>query len=123
MEGYSTLETVENAPLPFFTSTDAGQIVNRLSQDLGVIDMELPLAGLILANNFCLAIIQAIFICISTSYFTVLLPFVLIAMYVLQKYYLSTSRQIRLLDLEAKAPLYSNFLETLSGLITIRAFG
>lgn len=41
----------------------------------------------------------------------------------LQKFYLRTSRQIRLLDLEAKSPLYSHFIETLSGLTTIRAFG
>jgi ATP-binding cassette subfamily C (CFTR/MRP) protein 1 len=117
------LETVENAPLSFFTSTDAGQVVNRFSQDLSVIDMELPLAGLVLAHNFCMAIIGAIFICISTSYFAIVLPFVLIITYILQKFYLHTSRQIRLMDLEAKAPLYSNFLETLSGLVTIRAFG
>jgi ATP-binding cassette subfamily C (CFTR/MRP) protein 1 len=117
------LETVENAPLSFFTSTDAGQIVNRFSQDLSVIDLELPLAGLILANNSCMTIIQAIFICISASYFAIVLPFVLIVIYILQKFYLRTSRQIRLMDLEAKAPLYSNFLETLSGLVTIRAFG
>ncbi|KAI9647609.1 hypothetical protein NHQ30_003994 [Ciborinia camelliae] len=37
-------------------------------------------------------------------------------------FYLRTSRQIRLLDLEAKSPLYSHFLETLSGLAHIRAF-
>jgi ATP-binding cassette subfamily C (CFTR/MRP) protein 1 len=117
------LETIENAPLSFFTSTDDGQIVNRFSQDLSVLDMELPVAGLILANNFCESIIQAIFICISTSYFAIVLPFVMIMIYVLQKFYLRTSRQIRLTDLEAKAPLYSNFLETLSGLVTIRAFG
>lgn len=42
---------------------------------------------------------------------------------VLQKFYLRTSRQMRLLDLEAKSPLYSHFIETLSGLTTIRAFG
>jgi len=42
---------------------------------------------------------------------------------VIQKYYLRTSRQIRLLDLQAKAPLYSHFIESLSGLVTIRAFG
>ena len=30
---------------------------------------------------------------------------------------------MRLLDLEAKSPLYSHFLESLSGLVTIRAFG
>lgn len=42
---------------------------------------------------------------------------------VIQKYYLRTSRQVRLLDLEAKSPLYSHFIESLSGLVTIRAFG
>lgn len=41
----------------------------------------------------------------------------------MQKYYLRTSRQLRLLDLEAKSPLYSHFIESLSGLVTIRAFG
>jgi ATP-binding cassette, subfamily C (CFTR/MRP), member 1 len=117
------LKTVENAPLSFFTSTDYGQIVNRFSQDLSVIDMELPIAGLILAHNVCLAIIQAVLICISTSYFAAVLPFVSFAVYILQNFYLRTSRQIRLMDLEAKAPLYSNFLETLTGLVTIRAFG
>jgi len=45
------------------------------------------------------------------------------ALYVLQKFYLRTSRQIRYLDLEAKSPLYTHFTETLSGLATIRAFG
>jgi ATP-binding cassette, subfamily C (CFTR/MRP), member 1 len=41
---------------------------------------------------------------------------------VIQKYYLRTSRQVRLLDLESKSPLYSHFIESLSGLVTIRAF-
>jgi ATP-binding cassette subfamily C (CFTR/MRP) protein 1 len=36
---------------------------------------------------------------------------------------LRTSRQVRLLVLEAKAPLYTHFIESLSGLVTIRAFG
>jgi ATP-binding cassette subfamily C (CFTR/MRP) protein 1 len=117
------LTAVENAPLSFFTSTDTGQIVNRFSQDLSVIDMELPLAGFILANNVCMAILQVVFICLSASYFAIVLPFVAIVVYILQKFYLRTSRQIRLMDLEAKAPLYTNFLETLSGLVTIRAFG
>lgn len=30
---------------------------------------------------------------------------------------------MRILDLEAKSPLYSHFIESLSGLVTIRAFG
>jgi len=117
------LGAVENAPLSFFTSTDTGNIVNRFSQDLSVIDAELPIAGLIVVNNIFLTIIQAVLICISASYFSIALPIVLFIMYLVQKFYLRTSRQIRLIDLKAKAPLYSHFLETLSGLVTIRAFG
>lgn len=41
----------------------------------------------------------------------------------LQVYYLRTSRQVRLLDIEAKSPLVTHFLETVSGSTTIRAYG
>lgn len=50
-------------------------------------------------------------------------PIILIAIYLIQRFYLRTSRQIRLLDLETKSPLYSQFMECLNGLATIRAFG
>lgn len=36
---------------------------------------------------------------------------------------IETSRQLRHLDLEAKSPLYTQFSETLNGVVTIRAFG
>lgn len=50
------------------------------------------------------------------------IPFLIVAVYALQHVYLRTSRQLRLLDLETRSPLYSHFLETLDGLATIRAF-
>lgn len=43
-------------------------------------------------------------------------------LYFIQAYYLRTSRQVRLLDIEAKAPLYTHSLETIQGISTIRAF-
>ena len=51
------------------------------------------------------------------------IPFVLIAIYSIQSVYLRTSRQIRFMDLEAKAPIYSHFIEVGEGVATIRAFG
>jgi ABC-type multidrug transport system fused ATPase/permease subunit len=42
---------------------------------------------------------------------------------VLQKFYLRTSRQMRILDLEAKSPLFTQFLDLLQGLANVRAFG
>ena len=49
--------------------------------------------------------------------------FLIIAVFILQHFYLRTSRQLRLLDLETKSPLYSHFLESINGLTTIQAFG
>lgn len=43
--------------------------------------------------------------------------------YYLQKFYLRTSRQLRFLDLNATAPLYNHFIETVDGAATIQAFG
>jgi len=60
---------------------------------------------------------------VGTIYAAISFPIVLLALYLVQKFYLRTSRQLRLMDLEAKAPLYTLFEETLRGLSTIRAFG
>jgi ATP-binding cassette, subfamily C (CFTR/MRP), member 1 len=51
------------------------------------------------------------------------LPLVLILLYVVGKFYLKTSRPLREIDLEAKAPVYSHLSETVDGIETIRAFG
>lgn len=117
------LNTVMSAPMSFFATTDTGNIVNRFSQDIQMIDAQLPIALLNTAANTFMCVAQAIMI-IPASYWLVLAyPFLFGALYAVQKYYLRTSRQLRFLDLEAKSPIYSQFLESLSGLATIRAFG
>lgn len=42
------------------------------------------------------------------------IPFLFLVLYFLQKLYLRTSRQVRLLDIEKRANVLSNFLETVS---------
>ena len=54
---------------------------------------------------------------------SITIPFLIIVIFILQHIYLRTSRQLRLLDLESRSPLYSHFLESINGLATIRAFG
>jgi ATP-binding cassette, subfamily C (CFTR/MRP), member 1 len=119
----SLLRTVMNAPLSFFTRTDSGMTLNRFSQDMGLVDNDLPFSFIDTLFSTWTVLVIAGLISASASYFLATVPFTLVALYAIQKYYLRTSRQIRLLDLEAKAPLYSHFQETLSGLASIRAFG
>ncbi|KGO51212.1 ABC transporter, integral membrane type 1 [Penicillium expansum] len=116
------LKTVLDSPLSFFHSTDVGQTTNRFSQDLQLIDMELPLAVLNTILTFFTCVAQMVVICVSTSYIAATVPACLLAFYFIQRFYLRTSRQIRYLDIEAKAPLISHFLDTLNGLVTIRSF-
>ncbi|KAK0389505.1 hypothetical protein NLU13_3080 [Sarocladium strictum] len=118
----SLLTAVMNAPLSFFGSTDTGAIISRFSQDMQLIDAELPIAFLNVASNVFVVVAQAIMILPASYWLALTFPFLVGVLYATQKYYLRTSRQMRLLDLEAKTPLYSQFLETLGGLATIRAF-
>ncbi|KAF4630786.1 hypothetical protein G7Y89_g7350 [Cudoniella acicularis] len=117
------LKTVLNSPMSFFSTTDSGETLNRFSQDLQLIDMDLPLAALNTFATFILCIAQIVIIGVSSIYAPIAFPIILLALFFIQKFYLRTSRQLRMLDLEAKSPLYSQFLECLSGLVTIRAFG
>jgi len=70
-----------------------------------------------------MAISQAGLIASGSYYMTATLPFLILGIFILQKVYLRTSRQLQFLDLEARSPIYSHFLETLDGLVTLRAFG
>ena len=120
---WQLLKTVLAAPMSFFSATDTGITLNRFSQDLQLIDMELPIAALNFFTVLVLCIAQITFIAFASKYAAVSFPLWFLALYLIQKFYLRTSRQLRFLDIEAKAPLYTQFSETLAGLTTVRAFG
>ncbi|KAI4100224.1 MAG: hypothetical protein L6R37_005596 [Teloschistes peruensis] len=109
--------------MSFFATTDTGITINRFSQDLQLIDMDLPIAALNFFTAFMLCIAQIILIGVSSVYAAVSFPIWIVVLYFIQKFYLRTSRQLRFLDLEAKSPLYTQFTEILAGLATVRAFG
>ncbi|KAL4902740.1 hypothetical protein BDW74DRAFT_186698 [Aspergillus multicolor] len=117
------LSTILRAPLSLFSTTDTGTIINRFAQDLQLADMELPLALFNTTVELLQCIAQLIIIAVASKYIGIALPVLLLVFWLVQKFYLRTARQLRLLDIEAKAPLFSRFLEILAGLVTIRAFG
>jgi ABC-type multidrug transport system fused ATPase/permease subunit len=61
-------------------------------------------------------------ICVSAHWLAATIPACLLTIYLIQRLYLRTSRQVRLLDIELRAPLYRQFLESMRGLVTIRCF-
>jgi ABC-type multidrug transport system fused ATPase/permease subunit len=117
------LTTTLGAKMSFLSITDTGSILNRFSQDLQLIDMDLPVAAINVVATGFLCIAQLILVGVSFAYAAISFPFLFFFLYLIQRVYLRTSRQLRLLDIEAKAPLFSHFTDTLKGLPSIRAFG
>ncbi|KAL8420636.1 hypothetical protein RB594_003428 [Gaeumannomyces avenae] len=67
------------------------------------------------------AIGEVVLVAVSSRYLAAALPSIALAFWAVQHFYLRTSRQMRLLDIEHKAPLHASLLETLDGLESIRA--
>lgn len=110
----------------------------RFSQDMSAVVQILPMAfyGFIYstlesesqshpltAAVFFSILVDFGFTLAGTSYGSVALPFLLVAIYFIQRYYLQTSRQLRYLDLETATPLLVSFKETANGLEHIRSIG
>lgn len=68
------LNTVMGAPLSFFSNTDVGVTTNRFSQDMSVIDTELPYTLIDFALNITTAVMAAVLMCVFSGYFAATLP-------------------------------------------------
>jgi ATP-binding cassette subfamily C (CFTR/MRP) protein 1 len=119
----SLLSTVLRAPLSYFINNDIGTIVNRFSQDIKLIDRDLPSALAALCTQIFKIMMQCSLLLASQRLLVFTLPIYCFFIYIIQKVYLRTSRQLRYLELESRSAVYSSFLETVEGLVTIRAFG
>ncbi|KAK1525185.1 hypothetical protein CABS01_00274 [Colletotrichum abscissum] len=117
------LRTLVGAPLRFFATTDTGTVTNLFAQDLALIDSELPMALINFSVLLFAAVGMAVVIAVSSPWLAISYPCLVAILYFVQMFYLRTSRQLRVLELEAKSPLYSHFIDTLKGLATLRALG
>ncbi|TGO29604.1 hypothetical protein BPAE_0013g00560 [Botrytis paeoniae] len=103
--------------------TGNGSILNRFSQDIQLVDKQLPPALQTIITQIFKLLMQVILLFVAQKWLTVSLPACVLVVYVVQKVYLRTSRQLRFLELEARAGVFSSFLESVEGLETIRSFG
>lgn len=117
------LDVTMQATIGFLTSTKSGNIINRFSQDTNLFSKILPYYLFRVLYVSSAAIIMLGIILSSASYMCIAIPFIFAAIYYVQRFYLHTSRQMRHLDLEEKAPLYTFFSETATGTLYIQSYG
>ena len=118
----SMTNRVLRSKISFFDTHPLGIILNRFSADVDICDNNLAttLYDTIMCSLMCLgAVITASFV----------LPLILVAIPPLMWYflrlrrvYLASSREIKRIDGVTRSPVFSMIGESLSGLVTIRAF-
>ena len=117
------LHSITRAKLQFFDTTPLGQLMNRFSKDIEAIDQEVaPIAVGVLGCLFSIISI-VILISVITPGFLIAGVFITIIYFAIGAFYLKSSRDLKRLESVQRSPLYQQFGETLSGIITIRAYG
>lgn len=116
------VQTTVASTLAFQSVTESGDLINRYSQDMTVLSRDLPAAFFRTIYAGASSVIVTGVVLSGATYLACALPVILVALFFIQRYYLRTSRQVRHLDLEMKAPLYTYFEETAAGLTHIQAF-
>lgn len=119
----SLLDSVTRAKLQFFDTTPLGQLMNRFSKDIEAIDQDVaPIAVGVLGCLFSLVTI-VVLISVITPKFLIAGFFITIIYFAIGQFYLRSSRDLKRLESVQRSPLYQQFGETLSGIVTIRAYG
>uniref|UniRef100_A0A8C5PFP9 Multidrug resistance-associated protein 1-like n=1 Tax=Leptobrachium leishanense TaxID=445787 RepID=A0A8C5PFP9_9ANUR len=117
------LDDILHLPLQFFEMTPMGQVLNRFTKDVYVIDERFHYY-LRTWLNCMLDVLGTILVIIyATPLFTLVIIPLAFFYLLIQRYYIASSRQIRRLDGASRSPVISQFGETLLGVSTIRAYG
>ncbi|XP_074648822.1 multidrug resistance-associated protein 1-like isoform X2 [Tubulanus polymorphus] len=116
------LQRLLKAPMSFYDTTPLGRILNRVSKDIDIVDINIPLMFRIFLATLAQVISTLVIIMISTWQFVIALVPLIILYYFAQRFYIRTSRQLKRIDSVRRSPIYSHFGTTLAGVSSIRAY-
>ncbi|XP_035029328.1 canalicular multispecific organic anion transporter 1 [Hippoglossus stenolepis] len=117
------LNNILRVPMVFFDTTPLGRVVNRFAKDIYTIDEAIPMSVRSWIQCLLSVLSTLMLIWITTPIFIAITVPLAVVYYIVQRFYLRSSRQLRRLDSVSRSPIYSHFGETVSGLSVIRAYG
>ncbi|XP_002967127.2 putative ABC transporter C family member 15 [Selaginella moellendorffii] len=120
---FDMLHCIFHSPMSFFDSTPTGRILSRASTDQSALDLNVPyrLGGVAFSGLQLLGIVGVM----SQAVSQVLIVFapVFVFCILLQRYYISSGRELSRLQGIQKAPIIHHFAESIAGAPTVRGFG
>ncbi|XP_051905539.1 multidrug resistance-associated protein 1 isoform X2 [Hippocampus zosterae] len=119
----SMLYDVLRSPMAFFERTPSGNLVNRFAKEMDTIDTVIPSILKMFMGSLFNVIGSCVVILIATPLVAIVIPFLGLLYFFIQRFYVASSRQLKRLESVSRSPIYSHFNETLLGTSVIRAFG
>lgn len=114
--------SVVKLPMTFFDTTPIGRILNRFSEDIGVIDSQImwTCMGIV---DFGLDAIGLLTVVVYNLPGMLIVIVVLFYVYnLVRRYYIPSLRELKRLLLARKSPIYAQLQESLNGIDTILAY-
>jgi len=117
------LNKIIRSPVVFFDINPVGRILNRFSNDIGVLDKFVPHVGLDVFD--ILFAVGSVIITLSIIDPVLIAPLAgaLIMIGILIFFYYPTIKQTKGYDLSTRGPLYSLLSSSISGIVIIRTYG
>ncbi|XP_054614670.1 multidrug resistance-associated protein 1 [Dunckerocampus dactyliophorus] len=119
----SMLYDVLRSPMSFFERTPSGNLVNRFAKEMDTIDSVIPSILKMFMGSMFNVVGSCVVILIATPFVAIIIPFLGLLYFLVQRFYVASSRQLKRLESVSRSPIYTHFNETLLGTSVIRAFG
>ncbi|KAL7750940.1 hypothetical protein RI367_003520 [Sorochytrium milnesiophthora] len=116
------LQRVFRAQPSWLDKIPAGRIINRFSSDTDALDGTVPFNFINFVYLLCAVIVSVIVIVVPMPWMAVPLVVSFVALMYVQRYFLATSREIKRLDSGSKTPIYQLFGESITGIVSVRAY-
>ncbi|XP_070178633.1 multidrug resistance-associated protein 1-like [Littorina saxatilis] len=116
------LRSVLHAPMTFFDTTPLGRIVSRFSGDIDTVDLDIRFSSSGTIESTCQMLSSLFVVVYTTPWFLVVVVPLFVVYFLVQRFYILTSRQLKRLASKTRSPVYSYFTETISGVSVIRAY-
>ncbi|KAG4075666.1 hypothetical protein HA402_003491 [Bradysia odoriphaga] len=113
--------SIVRAPMNFFEKNSMGRVLNRIVNDIGSIDDNLPRIYQAVVNNLFQICGALVLVCYLQP--LMLVPALLLAIlfYYLRNFFLSTASDIKRIESVARSPVFAHVGTTIAGLTVIRA--
>eukprot|EP00759_Apiculatamorpha_spiralis_P001269 PhF_6_TR10440/c0_g1_i2/m.16510/K05673/ABCC4; ATP-binding cassette, subfamily C (CFTR/MRP), member 4 len=118
----SMFQGLLSAPTLFFDQTPGGRILNRFSQDLGVVDEQFVNVIVDLLSGVAITMGTVALVCALNPWLFLPVFPIVVSFFFIRRYYVQTIREVKRLQSTTRSPIISHLTETLHGIFTLRSF-